>query len=216
MKKLKELTWAEIADISATQDAKKQFKVGDTKEIELITGEKVELVILGFNHDDQANKPVSAGITFGLKNLLDGEFEMNAYWTNVGGWEKSKMRTVYMERFFRLLPKELQDVIIPVLKKTAGDESNDKIVESTDKLFLFSEKEVTGDNAWSLDGEGNQYEYFKDKNARIKSRNGKEQVWWLRSPYTTNSDGFRYVFSSGVVSNSLASYSFGVCFGFCV
>ena len=68
-----------------------------------------------------------AGITFALKDLLDGEFEMNETNTNIGGWRKSKMRNVYMPRFYKLLPKDLQGVIKSVLKETDDDVTVDKL-----------------------------------------------------------------------------------------
>lgn len=118
--KLATLSWAQIAEIAESGNADKHFKIGDTKNITLYTGEKVTAVILGFNHDVLSGKDgatdKTAGITFGIK--VDGEFEMSENCTNGGGWRDSKMRTVYMPRFFKLLPDELQPLIKPVFKLT--------------------------------------------------------------------------------------------------
>ena len=106
----------------------------DTQRKPLYTGETVTLVILGFNHDNKADGSGKAAITFGAKDLIDGEYEMNEittddeddYGSNVGGWCKSKMRNVYMRRLFTLLPPDLQNVITPVEKMTgAGGGSNE-------------------------------------------------------------------------------------------
>lgn len=91
-KNIENMTWQEIAEIAATGEAQRHFKIGDTKDIVLYTGERVKAVILGFNHDVLSENgraaDKTAGITFGLKDLLDGEYEMNEKNTNTGGWEK--------------------------------------------------------------------------------------------------------------------------------
>ena len=133
-KPLNAYTWDEIKAIADAGKAADVFKVGDEKQLALYTGETVTLVILGFNHDNKADGSGKAAITFGAKDLIDGEYEMNEittddeddYGSNVGGWCKSKMRNVYMRRLFTLLPPDLQNVITPVEKMTgAGGGSNE-------------------------------------------------------------------------------------------
>ena len=186
----------------------------------LYTGERVKGVILGFNHDVLSENgraaDKTAGITFGLKDLLDGEYEMNEKNTNTGGWEKSKMRNVYMPRFLSLLPADLRDAIKPVVKLTGTGGGSDDITSTDDKLFLLSQVEVCGDDTYTADGEGKQYEYFKDAANVVKRRGGSAYSWWLRSPYLGNSTYFWCVFPSGDVSDNYASKSNGVSFGFCV
>lgn len=175
-KNIENMTWQEIAEIAATGEAQRHFKIGDTKDIVLYTGERVKAVILGFNHDvlSQNGRAAdkTAGITFGLKDLLDGEYEMNEDFGNAGGWKKSKMRNVYMPRFLSLLPEELRDVIKPVVKLTGTGGGSDDVTSTDDKLFLLSQAEVCGDSTYTADGEGEQYEYFKDAANRINRRGG--------------------------------------------
>lgn len=158
-KNIENMTWQEIAEIAATGEAQRHFKIGDTKDIVLYTGERVKAVILGFNHDVLSENgraaDKTAGITFGLKDLLDGEYEMNEKNTNTGGWEKSKMRNVYMPRFLSLLPADLRDAIKPVVKLTGTGGGSDDITSTGDKLFLFSQVEVCGDGTYTAYGEGN-------------------------------------------------------------
>lgn len=134
--------WQEIKEILDSGKAKEVFEVGDEREETLITGEKITLVLLGFGQDEK----VSGGkvnMTIGLKNLMDGDFEMNLTHTNEGGWEKSRMRTVYMERVFKLLPEELRNIIVPVKKSTSAGGGSTDITVSEDKLFLFSLANIT-------------------------------------------------------------------------
>lgn len=233
--------WQEIKEILDSGKAKEVFEIGDEREETLITGEKITLVILGFGQDER----VSGGkvnMTIGLKNLMDGDFEMNLTNTNEGGWGKSRMRTVYMERVFKLLPEELRNIIVPVKKSTSAGGGSTDITVSEDKLFLFSLAEIysprgisksdnsnISGNADTYQEEGTQYEYFKellgdadpyDDNEEIIKRKanggGSAYRWWLRSPHVSGTGYFRYVGSSGNVYYYNASYAFGVCFGFCV
>lgn len=233
--------WQEIKEILDSGKAKEVFEIGDEREETLITGEKITLVILGFGQDEK----VSGGkvnMTIGLKNLMDGDFEMNLTHTNEGGWEKSRMRTVYMERVFKLLPEELRNIIVPVKKSTSAGGGSTDITVSEDKLFLFSLAEIyssrgisksdnsdISSNADTYQEEGTQYEYFKellgdadpyDDNEEIIKRKanggGSASYWWLRSPSVSNTNAFRYVTTSGDVYYYYASHAVGVCFGFCV
>ena len=236
---LNSLTWAEIGAIAARGDAPRAFKVGDYKTVELITGEKIEVVILGFNHDvlSGTDADKTAPITFGMRGVLDGWYEMNDSNTNRGGWRDSKMRTVYMERFYTLLPFDLQALIKPVVKLTGTGGGGNDIASTDDKLFLLSDVEVTGDEGNYADGaaEGEQYDYFKrlaaadtddeddedeptyDREKAIKLRsNGGSYNWWLRSPYVSGTTDFRYVGGDGSIADGSASAAPGVSFGFCI
>lgn len=233
--------WQEIKEILDSGKAKEVFEVGDEREETLITGEKITLVLLGFGQDEK----VSGGkvnMTIGLKNLMDGDFEMNLTHTNEGGWEKSRMRTVYMERVFKLLPEELRNIIVPVKKSTSAGGGSTDITVSEDKLFLFSLAEIYSQrgisksdnsnisgNADTYQEEGTQYEYFKellgdadpyDDNEEIIKRKanggGSTHSWWLRSPYIGGTTNFRLVSNYGTVGGSNAGFTYGVCFGFCV
>ena len=233
--------WNDISEIIDSGKAKEVFEIGDEREETLITGEKITLVILGFGQDEK----VSGGkvnMTIGLKNLMDGDFEMNLTHTNGGGWEKSRMRTVYMERVFKLLPEKLRNIIVPVKKNTSAGGGSTDITVSEDKLFLFSLAEIYSQrgisksdnsnisgNADTYQEEGTQYEYFKellgdadpyDDNEEIIKRKanggGSTYVWWLRSPYIGGTTNFRLVYYDGNVISNSAGITYGVCFGFCV
>ena len=103
-------SWADIAAISESGRAAAYFGVGEEKTIELTTGEKVTLVILGFNHDDLTGGG-KAGMTIGMKNLLATRYAMNSSSTNAGGWDQSKMRTETMQTLLAQLPSDLRNSI---------------------------------------------------------------------------------------------------------
>lgn len=113
---------------------------------------------------------------------------------------------------------------------------------STDSIWLLAVAEIASatsleNSSWSTlktyasayEAEGTQYALFKNligdadiysaQSALIKklsNGSGSASFWWLRSAYPTNSTNFHYVYVGGYVNNYYASYSNGVCFGFCV
>lgn len=120
------------------------------------------------------------------------------------------------------LPTDLRNVIKAVDKKATAGAQSTTITTSSDKLWLFSEKEIDDTTSSGYADEGVQYEYWRTVkdgkvNAdRVKTRNGSASDWWLRSPYVGNAYNFRCVYISGIVSLYYASVASGVCFGFCV
>ncbi len=158
--------WALISNIAESGAASSVYAVGDEKNITLTTGEQVTLVILGFNHDTKTSGG-KAGITLGLKNSLATTYSMNSSNTNAGGWKSSIMRTSTMALYLSYLPAEVRNVIKPVNKITSAGSQSTTLETTSDSLFLFSMKEVFGTNyyntttAYSVNGEGEQYEYYK-------------------------------------------------------
>lgn len=146
----------------------------------------------------------------GLKNCLREEHRMNNDWTNKGGWEATEMRRYLNEDVFAVLPDELQAIIKP---RTLG--SGEHTFE--DKLWLFSEAEIFGEQDWTEKepDRGTQFEYFKNRCNRIKLGADGDATWrWERSPNASNSTDFGCVSSGGGARYSNASRSRGVCFGF--
>ncbi len=215
--------WGDISRIAAEGGAQKYFNVGDEKTVELSTGEVITLVILGFSHDDLTSGG-KAPITIGMKNLLATRYRMNSSNTNAGGWDQSKMRTETMQTLLSQLPSDLQAVIKSVDKKATAGSASTTITTSSDKLFLFSEVEIDGTTSSGYASEGEQYEYWKTVKDgktsadRIKylSNGGSAGIWWLRSPFVSNSNYFRCINSTGGVGHSYASITYGVSFGFCI
>ena len=221
-------SWATIAAASADGTASTKYNIGDEKTITLTTGEEVTVQIWGFGHDDLADGSGKAGITLGMKNLLATTYAMNSSDTNSGGWEASKMRTTTMPAILATLPEDLQAVIKEVNKQSSEGGSNaDALDTTTDKLFLFSVKEITGANTYSLDGEGTQYEGWKtllnngaisaSRIKRLSNGDGSASYWWTRSAYSGGGSSFFCSFAtSGSVNYNIANNSYGVCLGFCV
>lgn len=188
---------------------KKKLKLGDKIAFELLTGEKVKAEVVGLSHDNLANGKGKANTT--LRFTIDGEFNMNDKWTNVGGWAKSKMRTTYCKRLFNILPETLRKAVKTVLKETTKGGGSTELESTKDKIFLFSNEETIGNDGWSVYvKEGEQYELFKKKDYKFCK-------WsWLRSPNPSSTCTFYYVYSNGGNDWNGANGSYGVCFALCI
>ena len=179
--------------------------------IELKNGKKFWVDIIGKKHDVD-EKGHKTNLTLCFHDIYTRK-EINYTYTNYGGWTCCKLRKWLNEEFFDLLPDWLQKKIVPVVKKTSED---GEIVETVDKIFIPSEIEVFGKTKYSKEGEGEQYEFFKDWHNRIKGlEEDKCSTWyWLRSPGSGNSGNFCSVYSNGHYNHYTASTSGGVapCF----
>lgn len=134
--------------------------------MKLTNGKTLEYGITGHNHDDLADGSCKAGITFEATNSVMGAQRMNATFTNVGGWEKSELRSrLNTGDLWSLMPSDFRSKVKSVTKKTdnKGDSNPGTSAgtpsATTDKVFLLSCTEVYGD----LASDGSQYEYFKSK-----------------------------------------------------
>lgn len=202
-----------------------KYPVGAEKTILRTTDELLTLVVLGHGHDDLANGKGKAGMTVGLKYLMQTSAGMNPYDTNNGGWIDAELRYMLLPEILATLPSDLQAVIQTVTKETTMGSQSIYTDFIEDKLFLFSRREVIGDNhlEWGVT-EGEQYEYWRtvkdgtNKADRIMTGNTGTFAgrWWLRSPVIDDSQSFHAIDNLGNLSSGHAFVTFGVNFGFCV
>ena len=235
-------SWETISAACKDGSYKTVYKVGDTKDITLSTGETITVAIMGFDHDDLSDGSGKAPITVAMENLLATKYPMNSRFTNDGGWNDCLMRTSTMATLLTQLPSDLQSVIKQVNKKATEGGRSETITTSADKLWLFALSEIfsatsienssTSNIAYYADtynAEGTQYKYYEnligDNNGgtgsnslltkKLSNGGGSIYAWWTRSPYVAGSMIFNCIASSGDGSNA-ANDLLGVCFGFCV
>ena len=189
------------------------WAVGDSKTM-TIDGSDYMVDIVGKNHDTYTAGGI-APLTFGLHDCYGTKYPMNSSNTNSTGWDGSKMRTETLPAIFAKMPENIQNGIRAVNKLTATSGSSSTIKTASDKLFTFSEMEVNGSTTYSHTGEGKQYDYYKTGNSKVKNVGGTASRWWLRSPGADDSYNFCAVDTGGSINIGYASYSYGVCFGFC-
>lgn len=164
-----------------------------------------------------------------------GYFSMNSSRTNSGGWASSQMRTnicgtslsSYSGTIIAVIPAALRAVLKSVTKYTdntanGGGSTASYVTATTDYFFLLSEFEVFGSISYGNTNEKNkqaQYAYYSAGNSKIKYKHdgtSTAAIWWLRSPYASNSTFFVFVFTDGTVYYNNAYCSLGFAPGFCV
>lgn len=187
--------------------AKAAMDAGTTWSIKLTNGQTLQYRIVGINHDDLADGSGKAGLTFEATNTALASQKMNATYTNVGGWEKSKLRgRLNTGDLWSLLPTELQSKVKPVTKMTdnKGGGSAGTPSATTDKVFLLSATEVYGD----VQSDGAQYEYYQSKGVTTSRYSGASSSGghWTRSVSPSGSAAFRCTLSNGDLSSSVAAY----------
>lgn len=145
----------------------------------------------------------------GLKDCLKEEDKINREDTNQGGWESSDIREWCNDGFAQSIPQSLQPIFKNFVNSTYAD---GKIVETTDLFALPAEVEVYGSTKYSAQGEGTQFELYKNPLNRIKciGSGGYQAIWWERSPYSSNSTFFCSVYSNGNAITITASYTHGL------
>ena len=171
-------------------------------------------VIISASSPDYTDGSGKAPLTFQLHDCYGTKYTMNDSNTNFGSWNGSLMCTNYITNIFSLLPTAVQNAVRVVNKKTSKGTTQSNLVISKDKLFLLSEKEVTGLVKNSFSGEGTQYSYYANGGSPIKHFGGNPVRWWTRSP-TTGSGSFAIIETNGSGSSNGAALSNGVSFAFC-
>lgn len=219
---LSENSWDTISAVAEAHQASKYWSVGDEIDISLGTYGTYTFQIYGFDIDDKADGSGKAGITFGMKDVLNESMYMNGKVT--AGWGTSEMRNEYVPTYYDAMPNDLKSVIKLVNKKTAkavlpGYDVGYTLDTTEDKLFLFAEKEVGFHNfSDSIEYDAlSAYPIFDNPKNRKKTMNrvGYVVSWWLRSPIYYGTD-FIFIDTNGYSSYDSRNALNGVCFGFCV
>ena len=227
------------------------WSVGDTRDINLSAisatvsdqsvgeshpSQTVTLQILDFEHDILASDNTKkALITVDLKNCLcpsltiyGNENPENGYMndiaSNAGGWFSSKRREWCNNGFYNALPTYIKDLIKPVTKYagTGGNGSGGAVLlNGTDKVFLLSEVEISGDTDFSLLGEGTQYSQYITPTNRYKlpqysQYSAQSNIWWTRTADKTFSSYFCDTNSWGYIEREVASNASGIAPAFCM
>ncbi|MCI8331991.1 MAG: S8 family serine peptidase [Clostridiales bacterium] len=216
-KTLADNSWEQISAASQAGVADLLWHVGDEKKVKLSTGESLTLQIYGFNHDN-LTAGGKAGITFGLKEIMQNARAMAGSDTNQGGFTESSMYRWLNEDVYKSLPADLRTSIKAADKKTSVGGGSTNIRTDSMKIFLFSEVECFGTTYHSAEGEGQKYAIFTDDESRIKVLEGPQILeWWERSPRLSDTSSFCLVHATGHAGYVAAGWPYaGVNFGFCV
>ena len=209
-------SWADIIKACQEKQVPDTWNVGDSCNM-TINGTDYQIDIIGKNHDDYADGSGKAPLTFQMRNSYDTAYAMQSTSTNVGGWKECAMRKTHLPAILALMPAEVQSGIREVSKITLSrDTSGIPTMDTTsDKLFLLSEIEVFNSTEYSATGEGSQYAYYGASGSTVKTLNGRETSWWLRSPMSTSDYSFCASSVTGKQTNLRATDERGAAFAFC-
>lgn len=209
---LEEYSWRTIRGFGPA--AASMFNVGDTKSAVLKDGTPVEFRIIGRNHD-RTKDGLILPLTWEMVDCMPQRYPWNDADTNEGSWAATKLRRMMNEpgeSIFELMPDEIIDVAVPVLKLTANTfDGSNELIETEDRFFIKSEKELFGRCIYSAPGEGHWYEYYRQEDVPYyKVRRGDREYLLLRSPGYDYSNSFCYVYTGGNAGGNFASSSRGL------
>lgn len=195
------------------------FRVGDYKNAQLKDGTSVQFRIIGFNHDKTRDGMV-VPFTWEMVDCIPNRYPWNDRDTNEGSWGATRLRRDMNNvdgRIYTLMPDEIVELAVPVIKLTADVYTGENnIIETEDKFWIKSEKEVFGRNIYSAPGEGHWYEFYRQEDIPWhKMRRGSAEHTMLRSPYYTDTNAFCCVRTNGSANGNHANISNGVAPAFC-
>lgn len=154
---------------------------------------------------------------------------MNPF-NNIGGWDKSEMRSWLNTTVWSYLPFKFRVMVSTVnvwASSGGGTDSLDDMVCSKDNIFLLSIVDVFGTQSpyvWNAEygnvAQQRACTYFinqKIKYSRNVTESGNGEWWWLRTPERGGSTShFRNVNHGGGSGYGIAYDSGGVAFGLCI
>lgn len=213
-------SWETIERASRLGMASELWQVGDTKTATCSDGNDRVFVIVGFEHDEQADGYGKAGVTFALKHALDADvMAMQETASNAGGFFATLpcpyLNDTMLNSYF---PIGLKNSIKPVKKVTSAGNMSTTLLTEDLPLFLFSEVELYGSASKSVEGEGEQYPYFAtDDNRKFYTATNSRKACWLRSPASTDATKYVALNGRGTLTTTDATTDTNYLrFGFCL
>ena len=125
----------------------------------------------------------------GIWLLMKDIYTSNSFGSSNNDYAFSYVHTYLNDTFFNLFDNNIKNiikqVIIPYSRRTADSPSY-----LSAKVFLLSCTEIGISNMTYLFTEGAVLSYFSDYDSSklIAKKNGTDNPWWTRSPYTLGTD----------------------------
>ena len=233
-------SWEEISHLAKKGLAPFYFNIGDQKSIK-INGIDYTAIILDFDteaadlgykltdddkpdektidgniafNDDLSINYQITGITFGILELTQGNFQLHCKNTNKVPYYNTTMDSILNDYVLSNLEEDLLDVIVPVYRFSLDD------IGMKYKLFALTEMEVTGKNVLSLVNRRDTfYDYFKENpEKRVKKQEGTniKDSYWLASPYMRDDKSWIFIDRDGLAGYDYAENRRSITFAFCI
>lgn len=219
-------TWEEIVAAIADGTYTTKYNVGQYKPLDLGDEGIINMQIVAM--DSESGKEtldgdmVSLATSWVAKEVLTTSVKYNSqgYQEGVdgtgtnGGWEDCELRAYLQETILPMLPTVLQ-TNIKYARKTTYYKPKYSNNYTYDKLWVPSRREVTTYTT-DIENSGPRYNdiYTGNHATRVKTRNGENAWWWLRSVMST--DNVAVVNATGSLSAYGATGGYSVCLGFCI
>lgn len=207
-------SWADIAELCAEGEAQTYFKLGDKKALTFTNakGEEltVNMIIVGFNHDDLADGTGKASLSLLTDECL---YSSNFHSANY------LLPMDYHSYILQLLPDEVKQHIKSVSKTwTNNFQDPSALITYARSAWAPTATEILGDNdSYYAANQGVKYDYFTSDERRISKIN-------------TTGEAHRYITSSfrkdsgtnGVMINETGAFESTAYagapfrFGFCI
>ena len=214
-------SWEQINQAGSIGTAPSIWEIGDEKNI-IVGNETLTMVILDFNHDNNAISGGKIPMTFGTKNLMNNTIRL----TKPGAYQS--IWDIPLGITWKDIESKIESSITPYLKTISKDfldihEGAVQTVIAFPTYLEIFESYDGGDvaNPHTPSGGGYQYPYFATLNNRIKKlRNGAGDAsnWWTSSNYANNTKNLWAVSKNGEPTPASTEYDtknfLGVCFQF--
>lgn len=155
--------------------------------------------------------------------LLMQDIYENRAWhsSNTNDYANSTIHSYLNSTFLNLFESNIKNAIKQVkLPYRKGSGTSTTVTSGSNglsaKIFLLSATETSFDFSYMPSGEGAELAYFKgcannsSDSKRVAYLNGSAALWWLRSPYCSNSYGALCVNSNGDWYGYYCSSSYGI------
>ena len=155
--------------------------------------------------------------------LLMKDIYENRVWQsgNINKYESSGIHSYLNNTFLKLFDSNIQGAIkqvkLPYRKNGGSGGTTQQGANGLPcKIFLLSAPEVHYEHSYIDSGEGAALSYFAScvtngaDSKRVAYLNGSAAIWWLRSPYTSNTYYVWRVNTNGNCVNNYASNSNGI------
>lgn len=225
-------SWDDIIAISESGKARENFAIGDKKTI-TIGDTSVELMIIGFDHDDKFDGTGKAGMTILTMSPLPN--------TTINNTVIGTVRSFCQNTLVAQLPETLRNAVKPVTKKTNYFGSIRELewygfpLSMTDAKIRKYQSRQYGDADWDdlFEDGGTPYEYFETNyNSTLM---GPAYKWlsginntWMRNQVKINSTMYNVAGKYPPVTTTSSMYAHtthvtydtttekSVLFGFCI
>ena len=248
---LADCTPEEIQAIAQAGLAPSYWSVGDAIPITLngtvgavtFSNETYYAIIIGFDHNSDVEgkntihfqfAKTSAGVDVAFvdvdsayyKSGSTAGFRMNTEEPNTGGWKSSYMRNTICPAFKSAMPVEWQNAIVACTKYTdnvgGGSTASSNVTPTSDDIFLLSEFEVKGTEAFANTAEKNyqkRYDYYTAGNSAKKYKHREATTtcaWFTRSVDYDSTHSWGIMFTSGTMAGTRSNISIGFAPAFVV